>query len=386
MRGSIVKRELKNEGTAYYIVLEIGKDPKTGKRKQQWITVKGTKRDAERKLRDLLYQLDIGEFVKPTKITVSEYLQSWLDDYGRAKLSPRSLERYAGIVQKYFLPEFGNVRLVQLRPEHLQDHYTAMLDKGLSARTIRYHQAVIHKALETAVKRKLLGRNVADAVDLPRVRHREMNAWTGSEAGYFLKVAKDTPYYALFFTALYTGMRRSELLGLKWQDIDFVYSRISIKRGLHHLKSGKYIFTELKSETSRRKIGLPPPLNLILKEYREKQRLERMMSGQPLTDNDLVFSTPEGEPLRPNTITRAWQNLAKKCGLKMIRFHDARHTFATLMLEFGVHPKVVSLGLGHAGIQITLDTYSHLDRLQEAAAKTYGEMMRQYIEIPLDSG
>jgi len=203
-----------------------------------------------------------------------------------------------------------------------------------------------------------------------------MQTWGEHEINQFLEAAKDSPYYALFYTALFTGMRRSELLGLKWDDVDFIMSQIYVSRSLHHLKDGSYIFTEPKSAKSRRTIALSPSTTLLLKEHYEKQKLERAMLGIPLTDGDLVFSHLDGKPLRPNTITRAWEMLCARAGVKVIRLHDARHTHASIMLKQGIHPKIVQERLGHASIQMTLDTYSHVaPGLQEAAALRFDELV-----------
>jgi len=371
MRGHIIKR-YKN---SYTIVLNLGVDPWTGKRKQQWVSVKGTKKEAERRLSELLHQLDNGTFMKPAKTTLGEFLERWLKDY-QHNLSPRGFERYQGIIQRHLMPGLGSIPLTQLRAEHLQKHYTAKQNDGLSARTVRYHHAVLHVALKTAVQWGLLARNPADAVSPPRAWRTEMQTWNADNITRFLEVAKDSPYYTLFYTALFTGMRRSELLGLKWNDVDFMLSQIYVSRSLHHLKDGSYIFTEPKSAKSRRTIALPPSATLLLKEHHEKQKLERVMLGIPSTDSDLVFSTLEGKPLRPNTITRAWTMLAAHAGVKAIRLHDARHTHASIMLKQGIHPKIVQERLGHASIQMTLDTYSHVaPGLQEAAANRFDDLV-----------
>jgi integrase len=163
---------------------------------------------------------------------------------------------------------------------------------------------------------------------------------------------------------------------LRWQDVDFVFSQIYVNRSLHHLKDGSYVFTEPKSAKSRRTIALSPSAILTLKEHKEKQALERAMLGTPLRDGDLVFSDLEGKPLRPNTITRAWTMLAARAGVKVIRLHDARHTHASIMLKQGIHPKIVQERLGHASIQMTLDTYSHVaPGLQQAAAESFDKLL-----------
>ena len=373
MRGHITKRGK----DSYSIIISLGKDPATGKRKQQWVTVKGTKKDAEKRLAELLHQLDTGTYMKPGKTTVADYLNQWLTDYARQSLSPRGLERYQGIIQRHLIPNIGQITLTQLRPEHLQKMYTANLDSGLNPKTVRYHHAVAHIALQTAVKWGLVGRNVADAVEPPRARCQEMQTWNESDVTRFLEGVKSSQYYALFYTALFTGMRRSELLALRWQDIDFLYSQIYVSRSLHHLKDGSYVFTQPKSERSRRTIALSPSAILALRDYRKAQEHQSTMLGIPLTDDRLVFSTFEGKPYRPNTITRAWSTLAAKAGVKVIRFHDARHTHASLMLKQGIHPKVVQERLGHSSIGMTLDTYSHVAQgIQEAAAKRFDDAFK----------
>jgi len=371
MRGHIVKRT-KN---SYSIVVSMGKDATTGKYKYSWHTVQGTKKDAEKRLSELLHQLDTGTFMKPSKTTVAEYLERWLKDYVWPNLSPRGFERYESIARVHLIPSLGSITLTQLKAEHLQKHYTAKLNDGFSTLTVRYHHTVIHKALQTAVKWGLVSRNVADGVDIPRACHKEIQTWDEDDVTRFLEIAKDSPYYALFYTALFTGMRRSELLALRWQDVDFVFSQVYVSRSLHHLKDGSYVFTQPKSATSKRTIALPPSAILVLKEHYEKQKLERVMLGIQLKDDDLVFSHLD-KPLRPNTVSRAWTMLAARYGLKVIRLHDARHTHASLMLKQGVHPKIVQERLGHASIQITLDTYSHVaPGLQEAAAVRFEKLV-----------
>jgi len=377
MRGHITKRGK----DSYTIVLDLGRDPETGKRKQQWVSVKGTKKDAEKRLSELLSQLDNGIYVQPKKTTLADFLEMWLNEYAKNNLSPRGFERYSGIIRKHLIPDLGKVTLTQLKPEHLQKHYAAKLNDGLSSRTVRYHHALIHVALQTAVKWGLVSRNVADAVDPPRFRRIEMQTWDEEEVNQFLEGAKESPYYSLFYTALFTGMRRSEILALRWQDVDCIYCQIYVNRSLHQLKNGSFIFTQPKSAKSSRTIALTPSTILMLREYQEKQKLEREMLGTSLADGDLVFSNLEGKPLRPNTITRAWTTLAAKCGLKVIRLHDARHTHASLMLKQGIHPKVVQERLGHSSIQMTIDTYSHVaPGIQEAAAKRFDEILNHKTE------
>jgi integrase len=329
---------------------------------------------AKKRRAELINQLDNGTFIKPGKLTVADYLKRWLADYAKPNLTPKAFERYENIAQAYLTPTFGNIILTQLKPEHIQRYYTSMLSRGLSASTVGFHHAVIHKALRTAMKWQLLKHNPADGVDVPRRRHVEMQTWDDSEVRQFLEAAKKSPYYALFHTALFTGMRRSELLGLQWRDVDI--HQIHVSRSLHHLRNGSYVFTQPKSAKSRRTIALSPSSVLVLAEHKERQQGIRAMIGIPLSQDDLVFSKPEGKPFRPNTVSRAWTMLAVKAGVKRIRFHDARHTHASLMLKQGVHPKIVQERLGHATIEMTLDIYSHVTPgLQEAAAESFDRLL-----------
>ena len=372
MRGHITKRGK----DSYTIVINLGRDPETGKRKQQWVSIKGTRKDAEIRLSELLSQLDNGLYIKPGKSTLAEFLKLWLRDYVKPNLSPRGFERYESIVRVHLTPGLGSIPLTKLQPERVQKYYTAKINSGLSARTVRYHHVVLHIALKTAVKWGLVARNVADAVEPPRTRKTEMRTWNEDEIAQFLETAKDSPYFALFHTALFTGMRRSELLALRWHDVDFIFSQVYVSRSLHHLRDGSYVFTQPESAKSKRMIKLSHDAFVVLSEHMEKQEAIWANTVKPLTDNDLVFSTPEGKPLRPNTVSRAWTKLAARAGVTVIRLNDARHTHASLMLKQGAHPKVVQERLGHASIQITLDTYSHVvPGLQDAAAAQFDKLV-----------
>lgn len=379
MRGHIVKR-YKN---SYTIVLNLGHDPLTGKPKQQWVSVKGTKKDAEKRLADLLHQLDTGTFMKPSKTTLGEFLERWLKDYAWPNLAPRTAEGYEHIIRRHLILSLGNIALTQLKPEHLQHYYSEKLSGGrcdgkggLSPRTVRHHHVNLHTALESAVKWGLLSRNPADAVSPPRSQRPEWHTLSEDDIHTFLEAAKATPYYALFYLAIYTGMRRSELLALRWCDIDLLLCQIYVTRTLHQLRDGSIIYRAPKTVKGRRMIALSPSAALVLREHKEKQEAMRAMLGIPLKDDDLVFSQLDGKPLLPSTVTHAWIKIVRRTGLEGVRLHDARHSHASLMLKQGTYPKIVSERLGHANIGITLDTYSHiLPGLQEAAADRFDKMV-----------
>jgi integrase len=203
-----------------------------------------------------------------------------------------------------------------------------------------------------------------------------MHTLSEDDVHTFLEAAKKTPYYALFYTALYTGMRRSELLALRWSDVDLLLCQIYVTRTLHHLRDGSIVYRAPKTAKGRRMIALSPSTALVLKKHEEKQEAMCAMLGIPLEDDDLMFSQADGKALLPDTVSHAWMKLAKRLGMPEIRLHDARHSHASLMLKQGIHPKIVQERLGHASIQITLDTYSHVaPGLQEAAAARFDEAL-----------
>ena len=358
----------------YNVAVSLGKDLKTNKYRYQWTTVRGTEKDAKRKLTELLHQADTGVLIQSGKIRLELFLQDWLKDYVLPNLSPRTAEGYEHICRHHFIPSLGNVTLNGLKPEHLQHFYSEKLSNGLSAQTVRHHHTCLHKALQTAVEWGLLARNPADAVRPPRAQGIEMQTWDSDEIIAFLEAARQTPYFALYHTALFTGMRRSELLALRWCDLDLLLCKIYVTRSLHVLIGGKVIIRQPKTAKGKRSIDLSPLATSVLREHREKQQLDRAMLGVPLKDDDLVFSDLEGKPLLPNTVTHNWIKLVRRTGIKPIRLHDARHSHASLMLKQGTHPKIVQERLGHSSISITLDTYSHVaPGLQEAAAARFDQ-------------
>jgi integrase len=295
---------------------------------------------------------------------------------------PGTADGYRDIVRAHIIPELGAIRLPELKPEHLQTYYAHLLksgriqgEGGLSAQTVKNHHRVLSKALNHAVKQGRLMRNVALAVELPRCEYKRMSYLSPEDVNHFLNFAKDTPFYVLFYTAIYTGLRRGELLALRWKDIDLDFATLSVVQTLQHIPKAGYVIKEPKTRQSRRLVDLPTSLAIMLREYKQEQVLTfKNLWGNTITPDNLVFCTIEGKPLPPNGVTKAFRDLARKAGYRGVRFHDLRHTHATLMLRQGIHPKIVSERLGHTSIMITLDTYSHvLPGLQAAAAQRFDE-------------
>jgi len=232
----------------------------------------------------------------------------------------------------------------------------------------------------------LVIRNVADAVESPHPEHREMKTLSESDIHILLEFSRDTEYYPMWYTYLFTAMRRSELLALQWKNVELLGCTISVTRSLEYNhkapKDERIKFKDTKTAKSRRMISLTPSNALVLKEHMES-REKFLKSVDPDFDpkkdfdqNELVFCHPDGKPYLPEGVSHAWIKLVRRCGFKGVRLHDCRHTHATLMLKDGVHPKIVQERLGHASITTTLDTYSHVtEGLQRAAAKSFDSMV-----------
>jgi integrase len=282
------------------------------------------------------------------------------------------------VIKRYLIPCIGAIPLVKLTPQHAQAIYAEMLGKGLSQQTVIHAHRVLRGALDHAVKWGVLARNVCDAVDPPRARRKEMSTLDASDVQKLLDAAAGSPYGQVFFLALYTGMRRSELMGLRWSAVDLEHKTISVTQTIIRLSGKGLKVMEPKTAKSRRLISLPPSAVALLGGLRAKQREERNSLGLDWSESDYVFSRSDRSLIDPDTITHAFADIVNKAGLPHVRLHDLRHTHATLMLKQGVHPKIVSERLGHASITITLDTYSHvLPGLQEAAALDFEEALRQ---------
>lgn len=292
-------------------------------------------------------------------------------------MAPSTAGHYRRIVRKVLIPALGTVELTALRPQAIQALYGRLLRQGrhdgtggLSAKTVlRYHQ-VLHAALHHAVRWQLLARNPADAVQPPRAERRELLTLTPAAVSTLLAAADETPIGTLARVAVMTGMRRGELLGLRWRDVDPTAGLANIQQTALRLSGQGWVFRQPKTRLSRRSVALSPVTVRLLSAHRKAQLEARMLAGSAWQDLDLVFTSALGTPLEPGTIARTWARVLATAGVGHVRWHDLRHAHATLMLSAGVHPKVVSERLGHASVGITLDTYSHvLPGLQATAAE-----------------
>jgi integrase len=373
MKGSIKKRN-----HSYSVIIELDPDPVTGKRRQKWYTAHSSK-EADKLRNDLLSQRDKGIYVEPRKLTVADYLNSWLTDYVQPNLAPMTFQIRVQQVNRHIIPSLGRIPLTSLKPDHLQKFYTEKLSGGrldrkgaLSTRTVHDLHGILHAALKTAVKRGLVIRNVADATDPPRFSHSEMHTLTKDDLKTVLEAAKSNPYFALFYTLSSTGLRRSEALALRVSDVNLNKATISVTRSMHRLRTGEVVFRPPKTKTSVRDVKLPQSACLILSQHKDNEEALRGI----LKDDDLIFAHIDGSPLLPDSVSHSWMKLVRRCGLPGIRLHDLRHTHASLMFDQGTDAKIISKRLGHSSVKVTLDIYTHpADEVQAAAAARFDEIL-----------
>lgn len=337
-----------------------------GKRIRHWETVHGNKRDAQVRLRELLTSLDNKTYIPPSKVTVEQWLAEWVRRYAEAKCSPKTVDSYQGIINHHIVPVIGKVNLMDLEPDRLSDLYAAK--RGTcSVRTIRYCHTLMSQALDYAIKQGKLKRNVALLAEPPAREKKAPNVVEAQDVSRFLKAAADTPYSEMVVTLLFTGLRRGELLALRWKDLDLARGKAYISRTMYRLKK-EYVVKETKTASSQRVVALPTGLCKLLADYYQRQVEQRKLLDMPMPE--LVFTRPEGEPFDPSTFSHAVKKVSTRAGLD-IKAHALRHSFATLLLKAGKHPLVVSAQLGHSSVRTTLDVYSHvLPGLQEAAARS----------------
>ena len=350
MRGHI--RKLGKRSWA--IVVDVGHHPTTGKRKQEWIPVKGTKKDAERRLPEVLRELEEGTFVKPSHLTVSEYLTQWMRDYVAITVRPTTARGYATIVRRIQRSSLSQIKLTALKPTQVQRYYSDLLDEGLSAQTVHHHHALLHGAIGQALNWDMLSKNVIDKVKSPKVSRPELRILTGDEVRRLLRHVEGTDYHLPIHLALYTGLRRSEICGLFWSDLNLEESSLRVVRTMVSTTGEPAHIGEPKSQRSRRVVAFGPETTELLKDWRA------VLGEHGPLERSQICARQDGSSILPDVLTRRFREIMKACKIQGIRFHDLRHARATLLLSSGVPGRVVSARLGHASIQSTVGTCGHV--------------------------
>lgn len=326
-------------------------------RKRKYIYGK-TRREVQEQLKIALREQQQGMLITTPQQSLEQFLSQWLASH-KAIVRIRTYERYEQFVRIHLVPEIGHIQLQKLTAIQINNLYLT-LGKRLSSSTLNTLHMMLHKALEDAVRWGLLARNVCDAVSAPRRTHYEIKPLTKEQAQLLLDTSKGDTLEALWVLALTTGMRRGEVLALKWQDINFEQGMLQVRRIFTRVKGDRYIESEPKTEKSRRSIMLTSVTVETLKRHRIHQLEAKLQAGPAWVEHDLVFCTSVGTPVNPNWVLERFKKLLKKAGLPDMRFHDLRHSIATILLSMGTHPKVVQELLGHNRIQETVDTYSQV--------------------------
>ncbi|MEK3744757.1 site-specific integrase [Brevibacillus sp. FSL K6-0770] len=369
MKGHVRKR-----GSKWCFVLDLGKDETTGKRQQKWFSGFATKKEAEKAMAEKITEINQGTYIEPSKEMFSSFLTSWLDNK-RMSVRSSTYRNYEWLVNIHILPHLGKYELSKLNPMHIEAFYRMLKrdDSPLSDEVITKIHTIINAVLTRAHERGFVAKNVAKLVDKPRFSKKKMEVWSEKEVLQFLDVAREDRLYIAFFLAITTGMRRGEILGLRWKDIDFENGEISVQQTLSN--KGDEL-QEPKTKSAQRSIALPEQTVAELKKHKRRIAQEKLMARSVYQDNDLVVCTSVGTKVLPRNLIRTYYRLLKKADVPKIRFHDLRHSHATLLLKKGVHPKIAQERLGHANIRITLDTYSHvLPNMQSEAAKQFGDSL-----------
>ena len=303
------------------------------------------------------------------------YLGRWLADSVRDTVKATTYETYERLMRLHLVPALGRVKLKNLSPAHVRGLYREKLDSGLPPASVQRVHALLHKALKQAVNDGLIARNVTQAVKAPRQSRKEIPTLNREQARVFLEAAKGDRLEVLYLLAIHTGLRQGELLGLKWADVDLDRGTLQVQRTLSAAKDGP-TFTTPKTNKGR-SVRLTMQAIQALRDHRKRQVEERLKYDGLWQDHGLVFTTLVGTPLnRHNVFSRSFKPLLRRAGLPDIPFHALRHSFATLMLVGGEHPKVVQEMMGHSGIRVTMDFYSHvLPDMQKGAVDRLGVML-----------
>ena len=344
-----------------------------GKRRRKTLYGR-TKREVQDRLRETLHRTEKGLPPIPEQETVGAFLRRWLEII-RGKVRPRTHKSYEQVVRIHLEPGIGRVRLAKLTPLDVSAWFESRHAAGVGGRTIHYARAVLRAALNHALKWELVSRNVASLTDPPRYRAREIAPLTPEQTRKFLAAVAGHRLEALFTVAVGLGLRLGEALGLPWDAVNLDAGTLSVRQTLERA-GNQPRFGEPKSARGRRTITLPSIVTAALRKHRTRQLQERLISGERWNDSGLVFTTEAGAPLDGCNINRTFKAVLRRAGLPAIRYHDLRHTAATLLLAQGVDPRTIMETLGHSQISLTLNTYAHVvPALQRKAAAKMDDIL-----------
>jgi integrase len=368
---------------SWEVSVRAGRDPVTGRYTRIFRTVRGTRKDAERLLARLLQEAATGGLVDPGRVTVGEWLDRWLHDLAKPNVAAKTWERYEEIVRLHLKPHLGKIPLHQLRSAHIQRLYAALQEAGKHPRTVLHVHRVLHTALERAVKLEVVGRNVCDAVSPPRVRLQEISVVTEAELAQILRASEGTRLHIPVLLAALCGLRRGEILALRWEDVDLNRGVLQVRRSLEEVRvDGQLVVRFKEPKTGKaRAVVLPPLVVEALRRHRKIQLEERLKAGPDWKGHDLVCPASNGAPWYPSNFRKAFADLVRRCGTKAFTFHALRHTHASQAIRLGADVRTVAARLGHSTPTLTLNVYGHeLPGAQEELAIQVDRMIREALQ------
>jgi integrase len=317
-----------------------------------------TRAEVHAKLTQVIRQVQQGVPVPVHRLSVGEYLDEWLQQVAAVRVRPRTLAGYEQNVRLHLVPRLGRRRLGALSPRDVRQLLDALRGEGLSSRTVQHVHATLRAALEHAVREELLSRNVAKLVRVPTPRRAEREALTLDEVRLLLKAGREDRLFALYVVALLMGLRRSELVGLRWEDVDLEKGVLRVRRTLQRVGGQLQVFPP-KSQRSRRTVPLPETVAGALAEHRLRQQREQETAAA-WQDSGYVFVSQVGTPVDPDNFSRLFGSLCERAGVRRVRLHDLRHTCVSMLLALGEHPRVVMEIAGHSAIEMTMNVYGHV--------------------------
>ena len=375
LSGNIVKKAKTRKGQSWQLTVEMPRDPITGERKRKYKTVTGTKKEADQALRRFITELERGEYIEDNNITVSDWLQKWLEVYIVPTVSPTTLVGYKGMIRRYVDPLIGHLQVQEMNALAVQIwvnklKVSPISGEPLTAGTIKHTYHVLRGAMDKAVQAGLIHRSPCAGIQLPKGEKKKPVIYDETQIQQLLDFARGTEMELIIDLELCMGMRRGELLGLQWQDIDWEKKQIHIIRSRVAV-DGKSVVKQPKTESSTRIVDVPEILMKKLRAHKVKCMEQKIRVGRRLLEEDFIIVHPNGKPIYPEYVSQMFTKLQKRANLPKCRFHDLRHLCASIMVKQGVEVKVAQERLGHKDITTTMNIYAHVlpGSAREAAEK-----------------
>lgn len=356
--------------------MDIGRDARTGKRKQKSQSGFKTKKEAQAALAELVNDVEKGNYHEPEKKRFKDFVLEYLKKTYINRVKPSSYETTSRIIETHILPFFGDMEINDIDHFSVHEFYNKKIEEGLSSYTIQNIHVRIRMLLRIAKKWKVLKEDIASMLEPPKLIKKEMNVWTVDQINTFLTFTEHSRYHPVFFLAAYTGMRKGEILGLTWEDVNFAERTISVNKTLYRLKD-KFVLQAPKTTSSYRVIYMDDDILRVLKKQKVNQNIERLKYGGVYKEHNMVFTQETGEFVNPNAASSMFTRFIEQVDLPMIRFHDLRHSHATILLQMKENPKIVSERLGHSTVATTLDIYSHVSKnMKKEVSEQFADMMK----------